>query len=243
MKKLIYILILFSATVHAQEFRVHSHNDYVQDMPFYRAFNAGCASIEADLILENGILFVAHNKEDIKKENSLELLYLEPLAKILKDTSNSFSELQLLLDIKTDAHETLKEVIKVLDKYDVFTKNKSLRIVISGNRPAPEDYRNYPDYILFDYQSTDFWPKDLSKIALVSLPFYKFSFWNGKEINGFDTEKLQKVIKEIHSKGKMVRFWATPDTELAWETFHNLGIDFINTDQPNECVAYLKTIK
>jgi alkaline phosphatase len=239
MKKIFLYLFFLSTSLFSQEFRVHSHNDYAQDVPFWKAFKAGCASIEADLILKKGELYVAHNEEDIKDSHTFELLYLKPLKAVLKDDANSMTELQLLLDIKTEAKETLKTLMLTLDKYPSLVNNKKIKFVISGNRPAPEEYKLYPSYLSFDYQTVDIWPADWNKIALVSLPFYKYSFWNGKVVKDFDAEKFSKIIQEIHAQNKRVRFWATPDTELAWKTFYELGIDFINTDHPDECVKYL----
>ena len=34
-------------------FAAHSHNDYLQPVPFWDAFSAGCASIEVDVILQD----------------------------------------------------------------------------------------------------------------------------------------------------------------------------------------------
>ena len=36
----------------------HSHNDYWRDLPFYSALRAGAVSVEADVWLINGTLYV-----------------------------------------------------------------------------------------------------------------------------------------------------------------------------------------
>lgn len=63
----------------AREIRIHSHNDYAQKRPFWGAYEAGADSIEADVFLVDGELLVAHSRKDLKKENTLRRLYLEPL--------------------------------------------------------------------------------------------------------------------------------------------------------------------
>src|SRR5690606_40361514 len=49
----------------------HSHNDYEQKLPFKHAFDAGFGSIEVDVFLREGELFVAHDAEDIRPERTL----------------------------------------------------------------------------------------------------------------------------------------------------------------------------
>ena len=74
MKKIIGIVALvfwFLGTQHnllAQEtYKVHSHNDYEQELPFWYAYSNGAASIEADVFLKNGTLYVTHAENEIKE--------------------------------------------------------------------------------------------------------------------------------------------------------------------------------
>jgi alkaline phosphatase len=120
-----------------------------------------------------------------------------------------------------------------------------LKLIISGNRPKPEDYKNYPPYVFFDYQSKVLTP-DLpwEKIGMVSLSFRQFSVWNGKgRIVQSEKDSLVSFISKVHSFDKPVRFWASPDSKSAWKAFADLGIDYINTDQPYEANQYLKNLE
>jgi alkaline phosphatase len=56
----------------------HAHNDYLQDAPFYKAYNAGFGSVEADVFPETN---VAHSKKF--NHVTLKGLYLDPLLKEL----------------------------------------------------------------------------------------------------------------------------------------------------------------
>ena len=67
-----------------REMRVHSHNDYAQKRPFWGAYEAGADSIEADVFLVDGELLVAHSRKELKKENTLRRLYLEPLRTVFR---------------------------------------------------------------------------------------------------------------------------------------------------------------
>lgn len=233
------ILLLFVAnTTHAQY--IHSHNDYKQESPFYEAVNANAYSMEADVILQNGELYVAHSAEEIQAEKTLESMYLQPLL-----TLDFFSRVQLLIDIKTDAEETLAILIEQLNKYPSLTHSDQVVFVISGNRPSGDQYAAYPDFIKFDHQSLDDLEEvDLEKIALFSFPYYKYASWRGGDfITNEDSQKLKQTIDFVHSLGFDIRFWATPDTPLAWRTFQQMKIDYINTDKPSVCNRFLNMYK
>ncbi|MCP9768391.1 alkaline phosphatase [Lacihabitans sp. LS3-19] len=223
--------------------KIHSHNDYVRDKPFYEAFEAGASSIEADVYLINNKLFVAHEKTEIDSYRNLENLYLKPLNAVYKKRKNKHIELQILIDCKTSGEATLSAIVGLLNKYPALVNSKNLRFVISGNRPSPEKYADYPAFIFFDHQSlNDLAKADPKKIALVSFSFARFSRWDGKSTFE-DAEKLKATIEQVHASGFPIRFWATPDTPLAWETMHRLGVDFINTDSPKACKDSFKVNK
>ncbi|WP_273568479.1 phosphatidylinositol-specific phospholipase C/glycerophosphodiester phosphodiesterase family protein [Maribacter halichondriae] len=249
MKKWLFFLVLIANNVVAQnshDFRIHSHNDYLQNIPFWNAFSSGASSIEADVFLEDNELFVAHTIMEIDTLRNLRNLYLDPLQRSIDRNFIKDLPIQLLIDIKSEPYATLETIIRVLKDYPTITKNNDVSIVISGNRPKPTEYDNYPDFIHFDYQSLDEIsdPSILEKIALVSLSFRKLSLWNGEgQLQLEDIDKISFVIKKANAMGKPFRFWATPDSETAWKTLSLLGIEFINTDDPIGCAKYLKTLK
>jgi alkaline phosphatase len=221
---------------------VHSHNDYVREHPFWEAYEAGCGSIEVDVFLRNDTLFVAHEVAEINSNRTLKALYLEPIFETFKNTQAK--PFQLLIDVKTAAEPTLQRVIAELQQFpDLLTQNK-VKFVISGSRPAPRLYKNYPAYIFFDHQSIeDLGEIDLKKVALISLPFYKTAFWAGKEeLPAMAEQKIKSIVGVVHAKELPFRFWATPDTELSWKIMSELGVDFINTDNPKACNTYLKNV-
>lgn len=254
MKKSRYLFLalsfLLSLSAFAQkEFRLHSHNDYLRNVPFWEAFEAGAASIEVDVILQDGQLMAAHEPASIKKEHTLKSLYLEPIQKARELGTIVEFKFHLLIDCKTEAYATLDQVIKDALEFEEFLFSfqnpDGLKLIISGNRPKPEDYKNYPEWILFDYQSKVL-TSDLpwEKIGMVSLSFRHFSVWNGKGII-VETEKakLEEFISLVHSFERPVRFWASPDSESAWKAFYEMGIDYINTDTPGLAQSYLSAIE
>ncbi|KPM46837.1 hypothetical protein [Jiulongibacter sediminis] len=238
MKTRLLIVVLFclqNLNLTAQ--KVHAHNDYEHDFPFWEAYTAGVKSVEADVFEVDGKLLVAHNREDVSAERNLENLYLQPLVKVVQ--ASGFQGLQLLIDFKTEAEPTLSALMKLLENYPQLTANKKVTIAVSGNRPS--DYSAFLEYIQFDHQDAENWPETLDNIALLSLPFYKISPWKGQdELPLKDRSKMEEMIAIAHRRGLPIRFWATPDTPLAWKTLKELGVDYINTDKPYECVNFLE---
>ncbi|CAL1695464.1 unnamed protein product [Somion occarium] len=112
---------------------IHSHNDYWRDVPLLTAISFGVQSVEADVGLFNGTLFVGHEQAALTKDRTLDSLYIQPLLQILEkqnpknaftvnatqpngvfDTASDVS-LQLLVDIKTDGVEALPFILKAFE--------------------------------------------------------------------------------------------------------------------------------
>lgn len=225
----------------------HSHNDYEKAYPFSAAYKQQFGSIEADVFLLNDQLYVAHTKEELANAKTLEALYLKPLSDIITQNKNfayadKKKQLQLMIDIKTDSLSTLNKLIAQLQQYPALLSSPTLKIVISGNRPAPAAISNFPNYIHFDAQFTIDYPEAaLKKIEMYSDNFKKYSQWNGQgNISALDSIAISVAVKKAHALYKKVRFWNAPDTPEAWNFFMNVGADYINTDRIEEISSYLK---
>ncbi len=222
----------------------HSHNDYLNSKPFLLAFKNGFGSIEADVFPVDGVLYVAHTKKEIRPQQTLQHLYLKPL--LHEFASNGGRKLSLLIDIKENYAVTLPLLIKELEPLKnylaVLEKPGYLTIIISGNRPSPAEYKNYPGYIFFDSDlksphTNDEW----KRVALVSLPFNKLTQWKGeKGLKNKDRKIIRHIIDSVHSLGKPIRFWAAPDTRISWKWQMKLQTDLVGTDKIEELGDFLK---
>ena len=243
MKKLLF-WICFSAVlpvsgqqVNAQFPQGHSHNDYLQPAPFALAYQQGFGSVEADVFLINDTLFVAHERKQIDPSRTLDKLYLQPiLATAAKNKGRVYpnKKIQLLIDLKTHGDPALQALVKLLASHEaVFGQEGSVKIVVSGNVPAPETFDSYPSYIFFDGRpGVAYTPEQWKRIGLISQDFGRFSKWNGKGIPvEEDRIKLIAAVKGAHDHQKPFRFWASPDNINAWKQLINLGADYINTDK------------
>ncbi|APA65017.1 alkaline phosphatase [Maribacter sp. 1_2014MBL_MicDiv] len=246
--KLPIVCLLFISVYagYTQEFKVHSHNDYKQNIPFWKALGAEVQSVEVDVFYKDGKLLVAHEQNEIQENSTLARLYLNPLQEAIALGLLNNKSLQLLIDVKSNAHKTLNAIVAELKEYPAIINADNVKIVISGNRPDLKEYIDYPDFIFFDYQSLQ--PVNntevLKKIALVSLSFKNYSEWNGKgRLTSQDFISVTEAINKAHALNKPFRFWATPDSKSAWKAFVDMGVDYINTDMPNECVTYVTSLK
>lgn len=223
---------------------IHSHNDYVQTEPLFGALKAGAKSIEIDVFLHHGELVVAHSNSEIKKENTLENLYIRPLTKYLAETKISHN-FHFLIDIKSEAISTLSEIEKTLKKYpDLFYKG-GIQVIISGNRPKAENYSNYAEFIWFDgREPADAKDSGGSRVAMISQNLSKYTRWRGDgKIPVDERNTLIDFITQCHAVNKPVRLWNTGDSEEIYHFLFAAGVDYLNTDNPKALQTFLKTLK
>ncbi len=245
---LTFFLLSMLLSLHAQEYsssNIHSHNDYANALPFYESYANQVGSVEADVYGVNNELFVAHTTSEIKPVNTLKKMYLEPLASKIKALNGTVyannKPLVLMIDIKTDATTTLNILLKQLYLYPEITSNSNLKIVISGNVPEPSLWEQYPDFIHFDARIGKIYSSEqLARIEMISDDLKNYTVWNGKGVlTKPDLEKLQSLIKTVHSQNKKIRFWATNDNVNTWITLMNLGADYIATDKITDLTKFI----
>ena len=227
----------------------HSHNDYMQEIPFWQAYYAHFGSIEADVFLVKGQLWVAHTEKELSADRTLENLYLDNISKQIKlnkgniypDTSK---KLQLLIDIKQDYKTSLATLVSTLKKYPEITENPGIKIVITGGRPQPADFKNYPNYLYFDGDLDKNYSADqLKRIGMFSADLPGLVKWNGKGIpRDEETAKIKAAVEKAHSQQKAVRFYGAPDFPNAWVNFMDMGVDYINTDHIPDLKKFMNSI-
>ena len=230
---------------------VHSHNDYTRNNPFSLAYSVGIGSIEVDLFLRDGELYVAHEANEITPERTFDRLYLQPILQAFRGSEDGYlypdsGQLQLLIDPKTDGTPVLEVLTEKLrpyrDLFDSRNNPKAVKLVISGNRPKADDFDSFDDIFFFDGNlGTTYTPGQLARIGLFSAPFPAVSKWNGLgRLTGPDLQKVKAIVDSVHRLGKKIRFWASPDTRTTWYEWVKLGIDYINTDDPAAVSAFMR---
>ena len=193
----------------------HSHNDYEQAKPFFSAYAQQFGSIEADVFSVPGsdFLLVGHEQRQIQANpRTLDSLYLVPIVSALKRNNgypyaDKTRHLQLMVDIKTAAEETLTKLIKSLERYPEIINNHFVHIVISGNRPGLDKFHSYPPFIQFDGNLADTIEEaHLKYIGMMSSSFGSYSKWKGTaEFPASDRTRLEADIYKgpcCREKGK-----------------------------------------
>ena len=238
------LLLLPVYTLFAQAKYTHSHNDYNNNIPFYKAYYNGFNSIEADIFLVKGKVLVSHNSKALRPERSLKELYLDPILYAFRQDTTR--RLNLLIDVKDDHKKTLPALIRLLKPLSAYLMTKDhpgrLKVLISGNRPLPAAYKNYPSFLFFDddlvYPHTQ---AQWDRVGQVSLNFEKYSKWKGAgDIPDADKQRISHTIDSVHTHtGKLVRFWGAPDSRESWQTQIDFGSDIIGTDRIEQLAAFL----
>lgn len=244
---LLLSFLLSTTSLFAQ--KIHAHNDYTQPRPFLSAYEQRADYIEADVWVQDGKLVVSHDKPG-PGAPTLDSLYLKPIAalfakndgKVSTDRDYTFG---LMIDVKDDPTVVLPKLIELLQASLIsFNRNANataVQVIISGNRPRPEKFFDYP-LLQFDGRPSEVYDQEtLQKVAMISDNFQSYTRWNGTgELSGEDRDKLKRVIKRAHSDGKLVRFWAIPDQPDAWKVLRKIGVDIINTDRVADAAKALR---
>lgn len=245
--RLLIAVLIFAPTIafgQPSTSRIFAHNDYEKPVPFNAAYRLNVGYIEADVFLIDGELFVAHTESQVEKSRTLDALYLNPLkAEIIRHDNEVYAGggvLSLMIDLKTEGKSTLNALVRKLNSYPEIINCKSVRITISGDVPNPSTWNEYPNYIYFDGRPTKTYsPEQLQRVNLVSASFRDYSSWNGKgEITVAERERISEVINKVHAMGKPVRFWASPDFTNAWIKLLKIGVDVLNTDDPENLHSF-----
>ncbi len=252
-----YFVCLFSLSLSAQMplSRAHAHNDYRHDRPLQEALENGFTSVEADVFLIDTTLYVYHNKPgNPSAERTLEKLYLQPLKAWIDAHQGMVYQgyghfFYLMIDFKTDAVPTYRQLKQLLYKYSDFIsivrdgveEDKPVKVFISGNRPVEAVLQETEVIAALDGRpgdlGADFPP---SLMPVVSDHYKQFFRWRRKgRVSKKHRKQLEVFVNQAHAEGKKVRLWAAPDNPAAWQFLLEMGVDLINTDHLSELKDYL----
>ena len=228
--------------------QAHAHNDYWHERPLLDALENGFTSIEADIFLIDDQLLVAHDKENVRPDRTLESLYLQPLwNKVRKNGGRVYPgwpTLTLLIDIKSDADSTYRVLKKTLQNYramlthfsDAKIKEGAVTVIVSGNRPIEMMKTEQLRLAGYDGRIGPDMEKSAFLVPLISDKWTDYFTWMGKgDMPAAEQAKLAQIVDKAHATGKRLRFWATTDkpTEARtrlWEKLMQMKVDLISTD-------------
>lgn len=236
---------LLSAQV-APLLHTHAHNDYEHEYPLFDALDHGFISVEADIHLIAGELYVYHDRpESPVPERTLSELYLEPLARLVRSNggrvyANHDVSFFLMIDIKDNGaavyailRRQLAAYRNILTRFTAEgTKPGAVTVILSGDRPFAEVASDTSRLVGLDGRLTDL-GKGYTAALLpwISDNFTRYFSWDGKEpILPEERQRLMHFAKQARQEGKYLRFWAAPEGPQSWATLLEAGVELINTD-------------
>lgn len=235
--------------------QAHAHNDYEHPRPLHDALDQGFCSVEADIFLAEGKLLVAHHRQDVKPERTLQALYLDPLReRVQRNGGRVFAggpEFTLLIDLKTNWQTTYPALRALLTNYvgvlstfrDGAKWTNAITVILSGSRAkemfAGETVRFAAyDGTLADLDSSA--PADF--IPWISASWSPSFLWRGEgEMPDGEVARLKGIVTKAHAQGRRVRFWGAPDNAAFWRTMYYAGVDLINTDDLPGLASFLNS--
>ncbi|KAL9100657.1 MAG: hypothetical protein Q9163_003984 [Psora crenata] len=216
---------------------IHSHNDYWRPLPFYSALAVGAISIEADVWLSNGTLYVGHEPSALTPQRTFQSLYINPILDVLKrqnpplgflpdgitrngvyDT-NAGQTLYLFVDIKTDGRETWPYVVNALQPLTVNSTDqltpRPVTVIGTGNTPLVQVQSQMPRYVFYDgpiptLNST--FSNITSQISPIASTDFTANFGTvtGTSLNDTQLALLRQQVRTAHAKGIKLRYWNQP---------------------------------
>ena len=100
--------------------RAHAHNDYEHERPLLDALDHGFTSVEADVWLVNGELYIGHDAPDLTR--TLINTYLAPLARRVSRNGGAVyphwgGALRLLIDVKSEGTSAWPVIERKLSRF------------------------------------------------------------------------------------------------------------------------------
>jgi hypothetical protein len=229
----------------------------VHERPLLGALERGLGSVEADVWLVNGALLVAHARDSVRADRTLEAVYLEPLRAWVAAHGGRVHDgrppLTLLVDLKSSADSTYPVLDGVLRRYDdLFTSwhgdsvtARPVVAVLSGERPlvtlpAQRDRWAGLDGRLLDLDEPEGGSTSSAAMPLVSDDWKRVSTWRGVGAAPDSVRRrVRRLVARAHAEGRRIRVWNTPALEVMWRLLYDAGVDLIGADDLDALRGFL----
>ena len=222
MKLLLAALLVFLPNFHPATplNQGHSHNDYWRPHPLYDALQLGFKSVEADVFLVDTTLQVGHLRTDLRRNKTLQSLYLDPLRQLQQAHGGCYAqpaELWLYVDFKNDGPATYARLRQVLARYRELLSTPGhprpagVRVVLTGGYPRAEVLAAPEALVYLDGQLADLGPAQAAHICAVNGDWATYFKWNGLGPQpAAEAARLRAWNDEAQRTGQKIRFWNTP---------------------------------
>jgi hypothetical protein len=235
--------------------QAHAHNDYLHTRPLLDALDHGFCSVEADIHLVDGKLLVAHERQSVKPEKTLQALYLEPLRQQVRRNGGRVYPhgpgFTLLIDLKSDwqsIYPVLREALAgYADILNTFSssgtgRTNAVTVVISGSRALKMFENETVRYAAYDGDLSNLDSTEpAALIPWISANWSATFKWRGVgEMPPEDKKRLKELVGKAHQSNRRVRFWGAPDQQPFWAEMVSNGVDLINSDDLEGLETFLQ---
>lgn len=227
----------------------HAHNDYNKINPLWGALKYGFTSVEVDVFAHKGELRVAHVGVLLSVRKTLESLYLKPLANLLASRNwvyeNYPEPLILMIDFKTNRHETLPLLLEIIKPYrhlltyyhEGKVHKKPLQLLISGGGFSYEQVKDLDSIFVFLDGSVNHCETDFPD-ALVPRGSAKFSSHFSAKLDSTDVAKLQTKVADAAFCNKKLRFYAMKNRKKLWRKALDAHVGWVNVDRKRKFAKF-----
>jgi hypothetical protein len=225
----------------------YSHNDYQNRRPLHEALRLGYRGVEADLILREGELRVAHSGAESKRGHTLETMYLQTLRIILQKCGRVLTPAAafiLNLELKERSRAAYDSLLAVLAHYPDLLEAPSrgtipaVEIILVGwAPPAAEAITPLEKRLGRQYKITTRTQRSApvltGSVRLISLDYGKTIRWSGKgpvPQNAARWLDQVRVVKGMSSR-HLARAYNVPANTAVYRLLLEGGIDLIGTEE------------
>ena len=225
----------------------YAHNDYRNAHPLLDALSLGFRGVEADVVLVDGELRVAHKRKEARPERTLEALYLRALAERVETCHGRVHDdprpFLLNIEIKERDDAALTELRRLLEKYRSMLTEMSagqvhpgaVDVVLVGYRPTlSEIEQESPRYYRVQVEIER--PEDLALpcrpdvVGFQSIDYGKRMRWWRRSKQESKYLAAIREAKQAHPDCMIRVFNLSPD-RARYERSLGAGVDLIGTKE------------
>ena len=208
----------------------YAHNDYENRRPLLDAVEAGYAGVEADYFLVRGRLLVGHDPDQLKRDRTLQSLYLEPLRDLARRQGPLCgSEKRFLLNIeaKQNSRPAFDSLQAVLSRYpDLLGPGGWVEVVLVGWTPPFDSLGDARiQYRVERVRQIDSIPPD-PRITLISVRYPDFVRYPDRS-NRFHSVMAALVRQTRMVPNRRLRMYDVPYSSVIYQALLKAGVDLI----------------
>jgi hypothetical protein len=231
----------------------YSHNDYLNPHPLQDALALGYQGAEADYVLVEGELLVAHGRANAMRGRTLEGLYLAPLRERVRWcgwVQSPNRPFLLTIEYKErgpQGYEALHELLKkYADLLGSWSAPGPVQVVLVGWHPPLRELTGDS----LQLAKVQAWitraglcvpDGDTAMVGLVSLNYGKTMGWKGSAALSSEDRRTLGFIAAARRAlpGKTIRAFDVPARPEVYRVLRDAGVDLIGTMELRETAALL----